>query len=261
MEVYYHGLLDECGICEVCGISGALDDAYSEPYYGQDGKLYNEYPRKYRGGFGGHFQKIVHFRQNYSFNSQGLTLCCYCHSYVAEESSKKSIANTREEYATKIRDYFVYSAWAQVNKIGHDDVLYKSDKKSSGIMLFSHNHYPFVRGLVIAVPGSDDPATKDNLRSRSKYKYVIVEKVYPLDMIPKWAKQDTDYKKNNTINMDNIHYRHFIHKQDNGKSKSFNLYVEVVPYEMTEEKKVAAKIILVWMRRFVLPRVMARRRK
>lgn len=255
---YYDELLDRCEPCEICGISGALDSAYPEPYYTFDGKLINRYPEKYRGGRGGHYERRVHFEGGYyGYRTIGLTLCCYCHSYVCDQRSRKSVATSHEHYQKKMLNYFLYRAWARINQEESLDKLYTRDTKASGIMLFSHSNYPFVRGLVLAVPYSDVLDVEDDLRLKSKFKYVIVDKVYKSEKIPEWAISDTELK-NTPENQRDANYTPFFSKKDNQRDMSFNVYVEVSPYQITEEKKEAARYILSWLRQFALPRVMAR---
>ena len=238
----YHDLTDQIAICEVCGLKGPCDTGYKEPYYSWGGKLYHQYPEKYRGGFGGHFEKRVHFRRTNGFETIGLPLCSSCHSLVAHDYAKESIATTKEEFHRKLQKMFLFRAWARAPS--------KTDTEPSGFMLYSHNHYPFVPGLVLAVPGSDDPTTKDDIWKPSKFRFVIVTKVYPTDKVPEWAMRDTEYQKSIPNDSSPLSCKTFICKTaTNGRE--FNVYVEVIPYEETEEKKAAARTILEWMSRIL----------
>ena len=219
--------------CEVCGCIGPkCIKGYYEPWYDWSGKLHDESNIDRGNPEGGHRLKYIYKPANtpQGFVQVGITLCAPCHSIVAYDGSKKSVYNSREEFQNHINKQQWFHAWAKT---------YTNPAQASCIMLYSHNFKPFKKGMVMNIPGSDNPTTKGNIWEKSKFEYVMITKVIT-DTVPSWA--------NDTQHSANPKYEHdkFIYIKGT-KPRLFNVYVETIPYELA--KKNAALKILKWWRK------------
>ena len=211
--------------CEVCGITGARDRWYNEPRYDDYGRLiYAPYGER---GQIGHREKIVYFRHNYGFYHIGMPCCDACHSIVFPLTSKQSVFDTREMFHQYVEKMMLYRA------LSKNMSPTSSDTNMGGMLLYTHYNRNFTKGLIVKIPDSDDPETKNNVRKISKFRYVIVTKVYSKensDSVPVWAK-DTGYSED----------KPFVYKST---GRSFDYYIEVIPYE--ESKQIAYNSIVKW---------------
>ena len=201
--------------CEVCGLMGPRDRCYKEPYYDEYGRLINA-PYGERGVIG-HREKIVYFRHNYGFHHIGMPCCDICHTIVISLSSKQSVFDTRERFHEYVEKRMKFRALARNMSPTCDDT------NIGGMLLYTHYNRNFTKGLKVKIPGSDDPETKNNVRKGSKFKYVIVTKVYSKeesDGVPEWSK-DTGYSED----------KPFVYKPT---GRDFDYYIEVIPYEVAK---------------------------
>ena len=201
--------------CEVCGMKGHKDTWYKEPYYDEYGKLNNK-PYGERAIIG-HREKIFYFPygngitvQGYNHRRLGITLCDTCHT-IAPTKAKNSVFNTREEIHNHFDKQFKFRALAK----NMEPISTSSTSTSTSTFhipymeLYTHYNNNFEKGLIVKIPGSDNPQTKNNILKLSDFVYVMVTKTYPKETIPEWA-GDTPFKSKSGIN--------------------FDYYVEVIPY-------------------------------
>ena len=109
---------------------------------------------------------------------------------------------------------------------------------------------PFKKGLVVKIPCSDDPSTKDNVRKSSKFKYVMVTNLYPKKTIPEWA-VNTDYSGQTEPYCEFIAYRDGVKKKGNEWHDEFHCFVDVIPYEEVQNR--AVKTIIKWWKKVRVP--------
>jgi hypothetical protein len=200
-------------ICDVCGIWGPVDRWYKEPRYDCFGKLLNE-PYGERGVVG-HREKIIYIPNSYGdFHHLSMCCCSECHTIVVDLNSRKSVFETREKFYEYIEKCMKFRAMAKNT----------SSNSLLGIVLYTHYNRNFEKGLIVKIPGSDAPATKNDVRKLSKFRYFIVTRVYSNEIQPTWASQNGYSSKS-----------------------SFDYYVEVMPYDITRQK--AYDTIVVWWKR------------
>ena len=204
--------------CEVCGAVGHKDKWYKEPYYDDWGRLRNA-PFGDRGQIG-HREKIFYFeygngitRGGYSYRRVGVALCDPCHT-IAPSSSSDSVFETRDEIHKHFDKKFKFRALAKNMEIAEDDT-----SSPMSMVLYTHYNKEFAEGLVVKIPGSDDPLTKNNILKQSSFKYVKVTKVYPKETIPEWSAECGVQKEEPFKSKDGI---------------NFDYYVEVLPTEKPE---------------------------
>lgn len=186
-------------ICDVCGIRGDKDKWYLEPRY-ERGDLWSpiNIPHGERGTIG-HREKIILFpNTNGGFHHLGICCCSECHTIVADLRGTYNIFKTREKLYEYVEKRMMFRAMAKNT----------TSKDSDGIVLYTHYNRNFTKGLIVKIPGSDEPSTKNNLHKLSNFKYFMVTGVYTKETKPKWS---TDKKYTSR--------------------SSFDYYVEVVPYE------------------------------
>ena len=111
----------------------------------------------------------------------------------------------------------------------------------SNTMLYSIMNKPFKKGLVVKIPCSDDPSTKDNVRKPSNFKYVMVTKLYPKKTIPEWA-VNTKYS-----NQSEPYPEYLVFKDGDQEGDEFYCYVDCIPYE--EAKTIAVETIIKWWKK------------
>ena len=199
-------------ICDVCGTWGLVDRWYKEPRYDCYGKILNE-PYGERGVVG-HREKIIYIPNSYDFHHLGICCCSECHTIVFDLNSRKSVFKTREKFYEYVEKRMKFRAMAK-NTLFDDSV---------GIVLYTHYNRNFEKGLIVKIPGSDDPSTKNDVRKLSNFRYFIVTRVYSNEIQPIWVSQKGYLSEN-----------------------SFDVFVEVMPYDSTRQK--AYDTIVKWWKR------------
>ena len=226
--------------CEVCGVKGPKCISYKEPFYDLYGKLHNESVVYRNSVQGGHREKIIYIKQQNGcmngYHPLSLPLCSCCHSIAGPLNSKKSIFKTRDHFHKYVERNVMFRAFAKPWGSMCETSL-------SGIMLYSHYNKPFVNGLVVKIPGSDNPSTKGDILKPSEFSYVIINKVYPKETIPEWA-SDT------YLSRKPLPSGPFIYKNGD-KVIEFEYFVEVIPYKEVMNR--AVRTIINWWKRVRVP--------
>ena len=189
--------------CEICGLKGPKEKWYYEPKY-----VFGKEINARIGDIGqvGHREKIIYFKHKYGFHHVGVACCDVCHTIVRPLKSTQSIFDSREKFHEYVDKRVKFRAMAKNTK----------SNDSVGIV-YTHFNRIFTKGLIIKIPGSDDPISKDDIWKHSKFKYVMITNVYTKKNIPNWAK-DTGYSVNKLFESD--------------MGVDFDYYVEVKPYEI-----------------------------
>jgi len=234
----------EYAICEVCGTKGKKCKSYKEPYYDCMGKLFNMPKTDRTDPYGGHREKIIYVPHSRGFYHIGFPLCAPCHSIVACNNSERSVYESRSEFHKYIDERSRYRAWCRIS------TSTKSGTVTTNTMLYSIMNKPFKKGLVVKIPCSDDPSTKDNVRKSSKLKNVMVTNLYPKKTIPEWA-VNTDHSGQSEPYCEFIAYRDGDKKKGNEWHDEFHCFVDVIPYE--EVKNRAVETIIKWWKRVRAP--------
>ena len=149
----------------------------------------------------------------YGHRRLGFTLCDPCHT-IAPIKDKNSVFNTREEIHNHFDRQFKFRALAKNMAFTNE---YNSTQPS--MLLYTHYNREFSFGLIVKIPGSDNLSTKYSIFEESSFSYVMVTKVYPKKKVPEWANACAFSGETP-----------FVSKS----GRSFDYYVEVIPYELAK---------------------------